>query len=313
MKGKVYEGNVEITKDNQEKWMERLKGVEKITGYVSINSNCELKALKSVGGSVSINSNCELKAERLESVGGSVSINSNCELKALKSVGGSVSINSNAELKALKSVGGSVFINSNCELKALKSVGGSVFINSNCELKAERLESVGSSVSINSNAKANFSKSIKKNDITAQAKCRKHLEKSFEKSGYSFADNILSEIIQKKGNLYKVRICGKTEISYLVTDGEAYSHGATLQEARDGLMFKISSRDTSEFKSWKLSKIISKRDAIRAYRMITGACEQGVRQWMNQQGKTPEKISVKDLIKLTKGAYGNETFEKFFA
>jgi hypothetical protein len=84
---KTYKGNVDITKDNASTWEKKLRGVENITGDLSIYSNAELKAnsLKSVGGYLYINSNAELKA--LKSVGGYLSINSNAELKALKSVG----------------------------------------------------------------------------------------------------------------------------------------------------------------------------------------------------------------------------------
>ena len=101
-------------------------------------------------------------------------------------------------------------------------------------------------------------------------------------------------------------------MSYLVTYREAFSHGKTLAEARDGLLFKIGSRDTSEFKGWTMDREVSKRDAIRAYRAITGACEQGTRNWMEQH-EVPEALTVGGIIKLTSGAYGSDTFKKFFS
>ncbi|MDE2098436.1 MAG: hypothetical protein KGL39_14380 [Patescibacteria group bacterium] len=134
---------------------------------------------------------------------------------------------------------------------------------------------------------------------------------SFAATGYSFADGILAHIVSSRGRVSRVIICGKTEVSYWVTDGEAFSHGKTLKEARNGLLYKIGSRDTSEFKKWTLEKEVSKRDAIRAYRAITGACEGGVRAWMEQR-KTPEKVTVSKIIKLTEGAYGAEKFKEFF-
>ena len=160
MTPKTYKGNVEINSNNKKEWIEKLKDIEIITGYLSIYSNAELKALKSVGGDLSIYSNAELKA--LKSVGGDLSIYSKAELKAdsLKSVGGDLSIYSNAELKALKSVGGYLYIYSNAELKALKSVGGYLYIYSNAELKADSLKSVGGYLSINSNAELKALKSV---------------------------------------------------------------------------------------------------------------------------------------------------------
>ena len=158
-----------------------------------------------------------------------------------------------------------------------------------------------------------FPKQIKTNDTEAANKCRAMLLSSFAAAGFSFADGILARIVSQRGPVSRVVICGKTEISFLVTDGEAFSHGKTLAAARDGLLYKIGSRDTSEFKKWTMESVVTKRDAIRAYRTITGACEGGVRAWLEKQGETPEKIAVKEIIVLTAGAYGAEAFKGFFA
>lgn len=54
----------------------------------------------------------------------------------------------------------------------------------------------------------------------------------------------------------RVIVCGKTEMSYVVDDDNGnYSHGKTLKEARESLKFKISNRDTSEFRAWKPADI----------------------------------------------------------
>jgi hypothetical protein len=50
---------------------------------------------------------------------------------------------------------------------------------------------------------------------------------------------------------------------------------------------------------------------IVAYRVITGACEAGVRQFLATR-KVPKKLSVAKAIEITRGAYGNEGFEGFF-
>ena len=78
-----------------------------------------------------------------------------------------------------------------------------------------------------------------------------------------------------------VIICGKTKITYVVKDDEGnYSHGDTPDEARADLMVKRTSKDLTQFKAWKLDKVVSKADAILAYRSITGACSAGVRHWL---------------------------------
>ena len=135
---------------------------------------------------------------------------------------------------------------------------------------------------------------------------------AFHAIGYSIADRILAKIVQTRGPVSRVIVCGKTEVSFVVTDGEAHSHGKTLKEAREGLLYKIGNRDTTEFKNWTLDKVVSKRDAIRAYRVITGACEAGVRGWLERQGETPETITLQGVVDLTKGAFGADAFKNFF-
>ena len=152
---------------------------------------------------------------------------------------------------------------------------------------------------------------ISDSECPAVNRCRSMLLASFASAGFSFADGVLARIVSTRGPVSRVVICGKTEVSYLVTDGEAFSHGKTLAEARDGLLFKIGKRDTSEFKAWTLDLEVTKRDAIRAYRIITGACEGGVRAWMENRN-TPEKITVSGILELTKGAYGADAFAAFF-
>ena len=193
----------------------------------------------------------------------------------------------------------------------LTSVGGSIDA-SGADTKAAfpKLTSVGGYID------ASGAESVKQNDSDGARRCvercRSALFSAFAAAGFSFADGVLARIVSQRGPVSRVVICGKTEISYLVTDGEAWSHGKTLVEARDGLLYKIGKRDPSEFKGWALDRVVSRHDAIRAYRVITGACEGGVRAWMEQR-QTPEFLTVREIIVLTKGAYGADSFAKFFA
>jgi len=108
-----------------------------------------------------------------------------------------------------------------------------------------------------------------------------------------------------------VKVEGKLEFSFIVQKAEVYSHGKTIKEAKESLKYKISSRDTSEFKKWKLDTTVTQQKMILAYRVITGACEFGVRSFCEGK-KIPKKITVKDAIKLTTGQYGSEAFAGFF-
>jgi hypothetical protein len=218
-----------------------------------------------------------------------------------------------AEFTKLTSVGTYIYLRENAKgsFPVLTSVGNSIDLGENAKGSFPVLTSVGNFIDLGENAKGSFPVDVKKNDPTAAVRCRSLLLSSFAAAGFSFADGVLARTVSTRGPVSRVIICGKTEVSYLVTDGEAFSHGKTLTEARDGLLFKIGKRDPSEFKGWKLSQTVTKRDAIRAYRVITGACEGGVRSWLEQR-TAPEKITVEEIITLTKGAYGAEEFKNFF-
>ena len=65
---KTYNGNVEITKENQAEWMKTLKGVNKISGYLYVYGTAQLPALTEVGGDLYVYGTAQLTA--LTEVGG---------------------------------------------------------------------------------------------------------------------------------------------------------------------------------------------------------------------------------------------------
>ena len=66
------------------------------------------------------------------------------------------------------------------------------------------------------------------------------------------ADGILSKVVKKKGNVYHIINYGQNKETFLIKDGDIYSHGDTLEEAREGIKYKIADRDTTEFEKYKL-------------------------------------------------------------
>ena len=130
------------------------------------------------------------------------------------------------------------------------------------------------------------------------------------------ADGVLSEIVSQKEKegitIYKVINHGQTEKTYLIHDGELYSHGKTIKEARDSLKYKISDRDTSKYADLKLDSEVDQGTAIKLYRTITGACESGVRNFMSGLETPPQKLTIKEIIKLTEGQYNHNMLVSFF-
>ena len=132
---------------------------------------------------------------------------------------------------------------------------------------------------------------------------------------YIKVDGIFTKIISERGNVMRVQRIARKEIEYLVTDGDGrWAHGATLKEAKDSLIYKITSRDTTKYKSWSLGTEITHAEAIEAYRTITGACAFGTRHFceMILGDKKKDKYTVSEVIELTKGQYGADRFKDFF-
>lgn len=136
-------------------------------------------------------------------------------------------------------------------------------------------------------------------------------------SGREFlhADGILSEVIEKKGNVYHVRNGINKPISYVVTDGNNHwAHGNTLEEAKQDLRYKLSLRDKSEYKDLTLYSELTFDEAVVCYRVITGACKLGTQDYLEH--RLPEhrkdKYTIREMIELTKDEYGGQTFREFF-
>ena len=146
---------------------------------------------------------------------------------------------------------------------------------------------------------------------------KKLVQQHFERQGYLFADGILQTIVSKKtvGPLiiYKTKKIARDEINFVVYDGEYYSHGETLEQAKESLIYKISNRDTTPYKSWELNDTKTKEELIKAYRVITGACEFGTKSFIiNKLKQKQKKYTIQEIIDLTKNQFGNETFIHFF-
>jgi len=129
---------------------------------------------------------------------------------------------------------------------------------------------------------------------------------------YIKVDGVFSELISQRGHVMRVRMIGKKEISYIVTDGKNFAHGATLKEAKEDLVYKVTDRRKDDFKSLNAESVLSHSEAIACYRTITGACSFGTRDFCENRLKKQKTYTVKEIARLTAGEYGHDTFTKFF-
>ena len=124
-------------------------------------------------------------------------------------------------------------------------------------------------------------------------------------------DGIISVVVNRHKNVLKVKNLGDEDITFIVKDGEMYAHGATIKEAKESLLYKISNRDTSKYNNFTLDTKLTKKQAIEMYRVITGACEAGTRYFV-EHNKIPRNLTVAKVIEITENQYGNNKLKEFF-
>src|SRR6478736_2487141 len=130
---------------------------------------------------------------------------------------------------------------------------------------------------------------------------------------YIFCDSRFSEVVIVKGNIYKLKDVNKNNSYYLVSDGNGkFAHGETIKEAKEDLIYKISNRDKSEFEGIDVNQKHSFEKCIEMYRVITGACATGTRNFIESKEIKRKQLSVIEICTLTKGNYGSSEFAKFF-
>ena len=80
---KIYNGNIEITKENQESWLKKLEYTEIINGSVDVRENATFTAPKlvEVSGSVYVSANATFTAPKLVEVSGYVDVRENATLE----------------------------------------------------------------------------------------------------------------------------------------------------------------------------------------------------------------------------------------
>ena len=183
-----------------------------------------------------------------------------------------------------------------------EKINGSLDLRSLTSIPEGFNPTVGGSLYLSSNVKANYKK-LPSGYLL-----------SWQDGKYLLVDGIFTEVISHKGNVYHVRKIASKDIFYLVTDGNGkWSHGETLKEAKSDLMFKISDRTKDDYKNLKLKDSLSFEDAIMCYRVITGACSFGTKDFVtNRLLKKQKKYTISEIIKVTKGEWGNNAFSDFF-
>ena len=261
-----------------------------------------------VGGSLFLNSVTSLPEGFSPTVGGGLDLESvvTIPVNFNPTVGGSLFLDSvtNLPVGFNPTVGGDLDLRSVRELPVNfnPTVGGGLFLNSVTILPVNFNPTVGVSL---------FLHSVKDKSTINYTK----LEGDFIDFGNGFikCDGIFMEVTSKRGKVWRGHKVASSEEIVLVTDGNGrYSHGETLKEAKEDLLFKLDGRRPDDFKHLTKETVLSLEEGVFAYRVITGACGFGVKDYLkNRLPKKKKQFSVKEITELTASEYGGRKFAEF--
>ena len=96
-------------------------------------------------------------------------------------------------------------------------------------------------------------------------------------------------------------------------DGTNYVHCETFGDGVRDLAFKAAmNRGADQYKRLTLDSCLTADEIIPMYRIITGACSQGTKKFVDSLGTLKDSYTIREVIDITSGQYGTGTFKAFF-
>jgi hypothetical protein len=122
-------------------------------------------------------------------------------------------------------------------------------------------------------------------------------------------------------NFAKVSIIDNTDFSlsdqFVCKFNVVFAHGNTLEKARQDAERKYYSELDQDaaidkfLESFTLNKDYSNTEFYKWHSILTGSCDSGKDYWMKENGiDLNGKMTAKEFLNVTKGAYGGEVIEK---
>jgi hypothetical protein len=185
------------------------------------------------------------------------------------------------------------------------TVGGSLYLRSLTSIPEGFNPTVGGDLDLRSGSKY-IGASVP--EVT-----RTVIELTWQDGKYKKVDGIFCEMTHPHAHIvqgfeiFRLKKVNRDEYLFLAKHDNFYAHGKTIDKAIDDLRFKMMAE--------KVKKEPIKADTIitrNHYRIITGACEFGVNEWMKNNGVTKEEITAGELLPLLEktGAYGLDRFKR---
>jgi hypothetical protein len=130
---------------------------------------------------------------------------------------------------------------------------------------------------------------------------------------YLYADGILTHVKRDKRIGAYTYYVGKIPWHDVISDGTHYAHCGSVRDGISELAFKTAKdRGAEQYRSVNIDEEIPTEDAMAMYRVITGACQQGTKRFVDSLPEVRDRYSVRQIIDMTRDQYGGGAFRRFF-
>ena len=149
--------------------------------------------------------------------------------------------------------------------------------------------------------------------LTGSRKSRTLRNGDYVSRCYLYADGILTHVKRTKQIGKYTYYAGKIKGYNVIYDGVNYAHCEDFVSGVSDLAFKAAkNRGAEQYKGLTKDSVVSLEDGRTMYRVITGACAAGTKQFVDGMGEIKDRYTIGEIIEMTQNAYGGEIFRKFF-
>jgi len=189
------------------------------------------------------------------------------------------------------------------------TVGGGLYLRGLTSIPEGFNPTVGGDLDLRGDLKKKVKVNRPKENIREQI--RKDIEPllTWQDGKYRKIDGIFCEILSQKKNIIKAKT--RNKIAYIFTKDGVYAHGKNIKQAYRDWLFKTSPRDMEQYENLKTTEVKDLNYWAICYRTITGACSFGTENFI-EHTELKDKMTLKDVLKITNGQYGSNTFKEFF-
>lgn len=106
---------------------------------------------------------------------------------------------------------------------------------------------------------------------------------------------------------------GANKTKNVVIDGQYFSVCSSIKSGILDVMYK-KNRDKAEelYGNYTLDTVVNMSEVIVLYRTVTGACRKGSESFLESLHRTDKQVTVREIIRVTKGQPYSAVFERFF-